>query len=306
MRPFYRNPIVLIIVVVALIGVGFFIVRSLKKVPVTPPPQVEEPKLGYTYEVIGKSVEGRKIESYTYVGTGPLLGTSTNPAKKHVVFVGGMHGGYEWNSVLLAYQFMDYLKVNPTAIPANLTVTIIPAINPDGVFKVIGKEGRFTQAEIPAVTTEVSASGRFNAHGIDLNRNFGCHWAPTSMWQSKTVSAGTSAFSEPEAAAIRDYALKYRPDGFVFWHSQANAVYASECDNGVLPGTTDIMNAYAKAAGYPAVASFTAYKITGDSEGWLASIGIPAITVELKTHETTEWDKNLAGIKALLEYYGKK
>ena len=82
MRPFYRNPIVLIIVVVALIGVGFFIVRSLKKVPVTPPPQVEEPKLGYTYEVIGKSVEGRKIESYTYVGTGPLLGTSTNPAKK--------------------------------------------------------------------------------------------------------------------------------------------------------------------------------------------------------------------------------
>ncbi|KKT32826.1 MAG: Permease, partial [Candidatus Moranbacteria bacterium GW2011_GWF2_44_10] len=74
-------------------------------------------------------------------------------------------------------------------------------------------------------------------------------------------------------------------------HSQANAVYASECKNGILPKTLDIMNIYAHAAGYPAVKSFDAYAITGDAEGWLASINIPAITVELKTHETIEWDK---------------
>ena len=48
------------------------------------------------------------------------------------------------------------------------------------------------------------------------------------------------------------------------------------------------------------------YTITGDAEGWLASIGIPAITVELSTHATIEWDKNLAGFKALLGYYGAK
>jgi hypothetical protein len=66
------------------------------------------------------------------------------------------------------------------------------------------------------------------------------------------------------------------------------------------------MSAYAKAAGYNAVKSFDAYPISGDAEGWLASIGVPAITVELKTHETVEWDKNLAGIKALLNYYAAK
>ncbi|OGY58454.1 MAG: hypothetical protein A3F24_00675 [Candidatus Colwellbacteria bacterium RIFCSPHIGHO2_12_FULL_44_17] len=67
-----------------------------------------------------------------------------------------------------------------------------------------------------------------------------------------------------------------------------------------------IMNEYARASGYSAVESFGQYEVTGDAEGWLASIGIPAITVELKTHETIEWEENLAGIKALFEYYESK
>jgi hypothetical protein len=83
-------------------------------------------------------------------------------------------------------------------------------------------------------------------------------------------------------------------------------VYASECEKGILPETLTVMNTYSKASGYPAVSSFDAYPISGDVEGWLASIGIPAITVELKTHETIEWERNLAGVKALLEYYRSK
>jgi hypothetical protein len=60
------------------------------------------------------------------------------------------------------------------------------------------------------------------------------------------------------------------------------------------------MNTYSKASGYKAVASFDSYSVTGDAEGWLASLNIPAITVELKTHESLDWDQNLAGIKAIL------
>jgi hypothetical protein len=81
-------------------------------------------------------------------------------------------------------------------------------------------------------------------------------------------------------------------------------VYASECEEGVLPETLTVMNTYGEAAGYKTVASFDAYPVTGDAEGWLASIGIPAITVELATHETIEWQKNLAGAEALISYFG--
>lgn len=242
-------------------------------------------------ETIGRSVLGRKIEAYTY-GDG----------KSHLLFVGGIHGGYEWNSVLLSYQFIDYLKNNPAFIPKDITITVIPSANPDGVFKVIGKEGSFNLSDVPSDEGAIG-NGRFNANNVDLNRNFDCKWQPKSTWRNNIVSAGTAPFSEPETKTIKDFVLKYKPEAVVFWHSQSNAVYASECENGILPRTLDVMNVYAKASGYPAIKSFDAYEVTGDAEGWLASIDIPAITVELKTHKTIEWDKNLAGIKKLLEYF---
>ena len=126
------------------------------------------------------------------------------------------------------------------------------------------------------------------------------------MWKSNVVSAGTRPFSEPESAALRDFVRATAPDAVIFWHSKSNAVYASECKNGILPETLAIMKAYARASGYAQVEKFDAYEITGDAEGWLASINIPAITVELKTHETVEWEQNLAGIKALMSYYTQK
>ncbi|MEX0931839.1 MAG: M14 family metallopeptidase [Candidatus Paceibacterota bacterium] len=244
------------------------------------------------HEVIGTSVEGRDIEVYTY-GTGDT----------HLLFVGGIHGGYEWNSILLAYEFKDYLDANIDTLPEYLTISVIPSLNPDGTYAVIEKEGRFTYAD--AQNSDSDAVGRFNANDVDLNRNFDCKWAPESSWRGAVVSAGDAPFSEPEAQALRGFVEKTSPSAVVFWHSQANTVYASECEDGIIPETLDIMNAYADAAGYNKVEAFDAYPITGDAEGWLASIGIPAVTVELKTHETVEWEQNLRGIKALFEYYAK-
>jgi hypothetical protein len=78
------------------------------------------------------------------------------------------------------------------------------------------------------------------------------------------VSAGTAPFSEPEAKALRDYFEKTHPNGVVFWHSQANGVYASQCKDGILPMTLDIMNAYASAARiFPQSKTFDAYPTTG-------------------------------------------
>ncbi len=259
--------------------------KETKVVPVVP-------TLSVKHEVIGQSVEGRDIQSFSY-GTGSTT----------LMFVGGVHGGYEWNSALLAYDFMDYIEANPSFVPKNMTISVIPEANPDGVYKVIGKEGKFVLTDVPNTSKLPLGTGRFNAHDVDLNRNFDCNWKPKSSWQNKVVSAGTEVFSEPEAVAIRDFVLKNKPVAGIFWHSAANAVYASACNDGILPQTLDIMNAYAKAAGYGAVKTFDSYSITGDAEGWMASIKIPAITVEMKTHESTEWEKNLAGIKAVVGYY---
>lgn len=288
MRGFFKKGVLVIIVILLL---GLFLIFIWPSLKTSRKSENLKPEINLSQEIIGSSVEGREIESYTYNIQG----------KKHLVFVGGIHGGYEWNSVILAYEFMDYLEKNLKIIPEDLKVTVIPNANPDGVYKIISREGRFKIEDVPKnVAQEL---GRFNARGVDLNRNFDCKWKKEGVWRGNRVSAGTEPFSEPEAAAIRDFALIKKPTAFIFWHSQANAVYASECEKGILPETLQIMNVYARATGYKAVSSFDSYEVTGDAEGWLASIDIPAITVELKTHETIEWPENLAGIKALFAYY---
>lgn len=284
-----RNKALLIGAAVLALGIGLliFFARPNEQPKATPEP-VKEEEVVSTSKSIGSSVEARDIQAFTY-GKGD----------KQVVFVGGIHGGYEWNSVLLAYTLMDHLTKNPSVIPEGVQVTVIPNANPDGVFKIVQKEGRFVSADLPPGDR---SAGRFNARGVDLNRNFDCKWQPEAMWRGNVVGAGTAAFSEPEARALRDFFTKEKPEAAVFFHSQAGSVYASECTNGILPETLAIMNIYAGAAKYPAVSTFDAYPVTGDIEGWLASIGIPAITVEFTTHESMEWDKNRAGIEALLKH----
>ena len=266
--------------------------RAPMPLPSTHTPEPVEPEPAYyTSRVIGTSVEGRPIEAHRF-GNGD----------EHLLFVGGIHGGYEWNSVILAYEFIDYFREAAGRVPEELSVSIVPNLNPDGTFAVIGKDGRFSLADVPEDEGPLG-TGRMNANGVDLNRNFACKWQPESTWRGNVVSAGTEAFSEPEAAALRNLVFEIEPSAVAFWHSQSNAVYASECEAGVLPGTVALMETYADAAGYPSVLTFDAYPITGDAEGWLASIGIPAITVELSTHETVEWEKNRAGVEAVLAAY---
>jgi len=292
MRSFFKyRAIVFVVILVVLGGIGLFAYLSKEKV--VDEDQVEEQNM--SQDIIGSSVEGRDIDVYTY---------GSSDASTKILFVGGVHGGYEWNTVSLAYSFVDYLKEHADFVPKGVQVSIIPSANPDGLYRVVRSGNRFDISSVPR--EEETVPGRFNAHDVDLNRNFDCKWKPESMWRGNVVSAGTSAFSEPEAIVLRDFISEYRPDAVIFWHSQGNSVYASECEDGILPETLSLMNAYAGASGYTAVESFDAYEITGDAEGWLASIGIPALTVELATHETVELEENLRGVRSLFEYYRKE
>lgn len=246
-----------------------------------------------TRTVLGTSINGTDITAYHY-GEGDT----------DVLFVGGIHGGYSWNTSLLAYELMDYLEETPAAIPEGVRVTVIPVMNPDGLERVTGTTGRFNASDV--TTNEIlRTQGRFNENDVDLNRNFDCEWQENATWQNRTVSGGESPFSEPESAAVRRYIEQNEPDAVVVYYSAAGGVYASNCRNGVLAETTELTNLYAKAAGYKASASFDFYEITGDMVNWLAKNDIPAISVLLSNHTDVEWSKNKAGIDAVLDYYGE-
>jgi hypothetical protein len=57
------------------------------------------------------------------------------------------------------------------------------------------------------------------------------------------------------------------------------------------------------AGDYGQVPVFDAYVVTGAIEDWLASLDIPTVSVELEGRTTSEFSRNLAGTKAVLNLY---
>jgi hypothetical protein len=305
-----KHFIVLGVVVLLIIGAYFFIkntadapvatevpavvvVEDKKEVETVKVPEVPEVVVDETKTVIGVSATGNPITAYHY-GSGDA----------EVLFVGGVHGGYSWNTALLAYELMEYLETNPNAVPEGVRVTVVPVLNPDGLIKVTGTTGMFEVSDVSA-DQKLIVDGRFNANRVDLNRNFDCEWNAEGTWQDKTVSGGAKVFSEQESIALRDYVLKNKPDAAVVWYSAAGGVYASNCHDGVLPETDALTQLYAKASGYQAFKDFDYYEITGDMVNWLAKEEIPAISVLLTNHTSIEWEKNKLGIEAVLKRYAE-
>jgi LysM repeat protein len=239
---------------------------------------------------IGYSTLGRPIEVYTF-GGGPNV----------LVFVGGMHGGYEWNTTALAYEAIDYLSTNPETVPSAVTVHIIPAANPDGIHAV---SGQADPASAEDILVGDASPARFNANGVDLNRNWDCEWSAEAWWRNRPIDSGSGPFSEIESQVLRSFFehLDSALQGVVFWHSQAGLVSPGWCGDETHEPSVELAAVFARAARYPLL-DFSSYAVTGDASDWLAKMEIPSFTVELRTHELTDWERNQAGILALLALF---
>jgi len=219
-----------------------------------------------------------------------------------VAFVGAIHGGYEWNTANLAYALIDYFEGNPAAVPDGVTLHIVPVANPDGLARV-APGWQTGPIPTPAGVITDTHPGRFNGRDVDLNRNWDCNWRPTGLWRDEIVDAGLSPFSEPETLALRDFFVETPMQAVVLWHSAAGTVLAGLCapDDTHAPSRA-LAELYAGASGYSLQAPL-GYEINGDASDWLTTQDIPSIAIELTDHSRIEWDRNLAGTLAVLDYY---
>ena len=87
---------------------------------------------------LGTSGAGRPVTAVK-IGDGP----------RKFVLVGDTHGGPEANTFRLATELINYFRAHASEVPPTVRLYIIPTLNPDGL----------------------AADTRFNARGIDLNRN---------------------------------------------------------------------------------------------------------------------------------------
>lgn len=216
--------------------------------------------------VIGTSVEGRAIVAHAF-GDGDQV----------ILLVGGIHGGWEANTVTLVEALIDHFRATPEDVLAGIRLLLIPVANPDGL-----PHGR-------------TAQGRMNANGVDLNRNWGCGWSPEAVWRRTPVSPGTNAFSEPETLALASFMRELQPAVALFYHSAAAGIYVGDCGG----PSESIAEVLGEATGYPHGRAFSAYPVSGTAASWADGQGIASADVELQSSTASEFERNLRGVMAL-------
>jgi serine/threonine protein kinase len=247
----------------------------------TPLPPTDTPDLGPERIEIGRSVLGNVIDAVRFGAGG-----------NSVIFIGGLHAGAAPSSVALAERAISHFQLNPQLIPAEVRLFIIPSASPDS----------------PHAPGELS--GRLNANGVDLNRNWDCRWVTDAKWRGQVVagSGGPFPFSEPETQGLVDFIGESEALAVVFWEARAaNGLSSPGACSGRSLTSAPLAQAYGLAAGYP-VADFedlTNQEVNGDGTNWLDLQGIAAISVLLPEYETVDWSRNLDGILAVLEAYSQ-
>ncbi len=226
---------------------------------------------------IGRSANNTPIEAIRF-GYGPYT----------VLFIGGFHAGFAPSTVQIAEKTTEYFTNNLAAIPTNVTVYVISNANPDSSYS----PGNLT--------------GRLNANGVDLNRNWDCRWTEDAQFRGQVVKGigGTKPFSEPETQALQGFVEEITPSAIIFWEAKYPGGFVSpgRCDR--RSGVSFLLaEQYGQAVQYE-VDDFeidTGQILNGDGANWLDAQGFPTIAVLLPDYDEMDWEHSLQGVLAVIE-----
>jgi len=224
----------------------------------------------------------------------PVMLLGNVNAKYHVLLQGAIHGREHLTAWLLM-AMADYWLDNSLFSYGNVCYHIIPMTNPDGVTISQNKYLNDTQQEIYlsdlayGFTTDGESRYAYlwkaNGLGVDINRNFPSGWETINsrLLPSSEGFQGTEPFSSAEAAALRDYTLRYPFDVTLNYHAFGSIIYYEY-------GNKEPVNSQSESLA-SAVKRVTGYSMHGSAgvaaagyKDWVMDeLGIPSITVEIGT-----------------------
>jgi len=151
---------------------------------------------------IGQSVEGLEL----YVARVSDDSVKEKLSEKKAIVYMATHHAREHVSTELAISFLEELlqrydtDENIRQLLNDIEIYVLPMVNPDGaMYDIKNRKYQWWRKN--------RKKNNENSYGIDLNRNYSFGWGSggSSHDPRSDVYMGTSAFSEPETAAIRDF-----------------------------------------------------------------------------------------------------
>ncbi|MGB8657836.1 MAG: M14 family zinc carboxypeptidase [Candidatus Zixiibacteriota bacterium] len=228
-------------------------------------------------DTLGYSVDGRMI-------LGAKVSDNPSQEENEPEFrIIGNHHGDEYMGAEIGLDMLQYLTTNygtitqVTHLVNDLETWIIPMMNPDGH----------------------EAGTRYNANGVDLNRDYGYMWTGEG--------GGAYGFSQPETRAIRLHALEHNFSISLSFHTAAYYVnYVWNYRPFPVPDSAfivDISRPYALTTGYTLVEGYNWYQTYGDCNDWsYGSRGDIDATIETENTDITgTCNKNRPAILAMME-----
>jgi hypothetical protein len=226
---------------------------------------------------LGTSVQGRTIWGLK------ITDNPTIEENEAEVRICGCHHGNEIMSVelplLLAWHLVDNYASDPYIedLVDNREIWIIPMVNPDGR----------------------TITSRYNANGIDLNRDYGYLWGGEG--------GSPAPFSQPETQAIREHALDNNFVLSLSFHTTAKYInyiwnYKGQpvADNAVV---VYLSNMYGTYNDYVVVEGYDWYQTRGDTNDFSYGCrGDLDWTIETENSNIPYvWNKNREGMLDLIE-----
>jgi len=228
--------------------------------------------------LIGTSVLGKNIPVVRF-GTGA----------KEIFYCAATHAN-EWITAPLLMKFLENLSKsyvngvniygqNPRQLFSDVSLYLVPMVNPDGVDLVTGLlapgSRAFNQAQ--AISNNFPDipfpnGWKANIEGIDLNLQFPAGWEEAKRIkyeQGFDKSAprdfvGFGPLTAPEAVALYNFTLRHNFRLIITYHTQGRVIYYKYQDI-TPPNATQIANLFAEVSGYsvenvPPESSFAGYK----------------------------------------------
>ena len=258
---------------------------------------------------LGRSVLGRPIRAVRF-GKGP----------KEVFYCAATHAN-EWITTPLIMKFLENLSksyvnnlnifgVNPKELFENVSLYIMPMVNPDGVDLVTGlltenSWGYNNALKISKNFPDIPFTDgwKANIEGIDLNLQFPAGWN-----QAKEIKynqgfnkpaprdfVGYGPLTAPEAVALYNFTLMHNFSLMITYHTQGRVIYYQYQDK-TPPNGREIGEEFAKLSGYsleevPYNSSFAGYK-----DWFIDFFNKPGFTIEVGLGENPIPISQFAGI----------